>query len=74
MLTFTDSTGETWQVWMTTPTNRTVVATALANGWLTFESTSGARRRLAPVPRSWDSCGPTQLELMCRAAEPARET
>jgi hypothetical protein len=75
ILEFIDSTGVAWRVWNTVPSARTTLSGEFERGWLTFESPTGALRRLAPVPPDWDSAHPEKLELMCRAAsEVARRT
>jgi hypothetical protein len=75
ILEFIDSTGVAWRVWNTVPSARTTLSGEFERGWLTFESPTGALRRLAPVPPDWDSAEPEKLELMCRAAaEVARRT
>jgi hypothetical protein len=68
ILEFIDSTGVAWRVWNTVPSPRTTLSGEFERGWLTFESPTGALRRLAPVPPDWDSAHPEKLELMCRAA------
>ena len=49
---------------------RASVAQEFANGWLCFE-TSGEKRRLAPVPESWDRADDETLEQWCVTATPA---
>jgi hypothetical protein len=41
----------------------------LRDGWLTFESDT-ERRRLAPVPPSWDTLPESSLERLCQRATP----
>ena len=59
MLTFTDQSGTSWDVFEVYPTEaRTVsrVPAAFRSGWLCFQS-NFERRRLAPIPfdwRNWD--------------------
>ena len=67
---FRDSTGTTWRVWGMVPRASGVYDESLRAGWLTFENASGARRRLAPIPRGWEDVPQDRLELMCRAADP----
>ena len=46
----------------------------MAHGWLTFESRSGERRRLAPIPKvegGWSTASERELSAWCAAAEPA---
>jgi hypothetical protein len=64
---FSDRNGVLWRVWRTRP-SRDVYLGKFREGWLTFEC-AGERRRLAPVPASWEDLSVTRLELMCRAAE-----
>ena len=46
----------------------TAVSSGYENGWLCFESDTGEKRRLAPVPDTWDSARDDKLWLWCRAA------
>ena len=39
------------------------------DGWLLFQSL-GARKRLAPYPREWQSLSSEELEELCRKARP----
>jgi hypothetical protein len=68
---FQDSGGRTWTVWETYPSRPEVVDPTWREGWLTFR-TGANRRRLAPIPKGWAEAAPARLELMCKAAEPAR--
>ncbi|MFN2567691.1 MAG: hypothetical protein ABR499_22075 [Gemmatimonadaceae bacterium] len=74
MREFTDSAGLGWRVWPTTPRVGSVYDQSLRSGWLTFESATGSRRRLAPIPRGWEDATRERLELMCRAAEAVQRT
>jgi len=65
---FTDSKGVTWRVWATYPVHVISTAEAYRGGWLTFQS-GNSRRRLAPVPPSWQDASPARLELLCGNAE-----
>lgn len=47
---------------------RTLVSVGFEHGWLCFESTSGEKRRLAPIPDGWATATPDKLWLWCRAA------
>jgi hypothetical protein len=47
---------------------RTVVSPGFENGWLCFESSSGEKRRLVPVPDGWDIASADKLWMWCRAA------
>jgi hypothetical protein len=79
---FTDSARVVWKVYRVEPG---AVSASLARlrerlpdreserrrPWLLFESSSGERRRLAPVPDEWDeSCSDAQLAKWCVAGEP----
>lgn len=66
---FFDGDGDRWTVWETVPTRGHGLYGELANGWLTFQSESGDRRRLAPVPAEWAAFSDAAL---CRACERAR--
>jgi hypothetical protein len=37
-------------------------------GWLAFESSGGEKRRLAPVPRDWESLSDAELSRLCATA------
>ncbi len=75
-----------WQVWDVRPswltaaklvgggtptgTPRPVLQPALADGWLTFESASGERRRVAPIPVGWDGLDDAGLGGLLGRATP----
>ena len=65
---FQDGSGESWRVWNTVPVSGAVINPGFEKGWLTFESASGALRRLAPVPEGWEDFSSERLDLLCRAA------
>jgi hypothetical protein len=71
---FTDPNGVTWQVRATFPAGNvaSTLPESFAKGWLTFESSEGAVRRLAPIPDEWESCSESRLVLLSRVATPAR--
>ncbi len=46
---------------------RSLVSPDFEKGWLCFES-EGEKRRLAPVPPSWDHASSDQLSVWCQAA------
>lgn len=46
---------------------RVVLGGALANGWLTFESPR-EKRRIAPIPHSWEALSVPELCVLCRSA------
>jgi hypothetical protein len=50
---------------------RVKIGTALARGWLCFE-TSGEKRRLSPIPPGWDSLSDNELAALCKQAVAAR--
>ena len=45
-----------------------VINPGFEKGWLTFESSEGTLRRLAPIPSGWEEVGTERLDLLCRAA------
>jgi hypothetical protein len=47
---------------------RTVVSPGYENGWLCFESGSGEKRRLVPVPDGWETAAAEKLWMWCRLA------
>jgi hypothetical protein len=65
---FQDGNGITWRVWNTVPISGAVINTGFERGWLTFESSGGTLRRLAPIPEGWEDVSPERLDLFCRAA------
>ena len=73
---FTDSRGIVWRVWDVTPTHLHPITRSeeymepWAGGWLTFESATQKRRLVAPYPSRWPEYELSQLEALCRAAEP----
>lgn len=68
---FTDAGGTHWQVWATTPM-RGDVRPQFASGWLAFES-EAERRRLAPIPRTWEEVADGELcELLAQATAVTR--
>jgi hypothetical protein len=64
---FLDREGVHWRVWATVPTHLNAVADDLRTGWLTFVS-GAQRRRLAPIPRNWESMDDERLRLAVAAA------
>jgi hypothetical protein len=69
---FTDRRGTTWRVWATYPVHAATIAKRFREGWLTFQN-GAVRRRLAPVPESWQDVSDDRLELYCSAADAVRE-
>ncbi|MFL5578603.1 MAG: hypothetical protein ACJ79S_21825 [Gemmatimonadaceae bacterium] len=51
---------------------RLTIAGPLQRGWLAFLASTGARRRLAPVPPAWQDATEAELDELCRAAMLAR--
>ncbi|MGH7651142.1 MAG: hypothetical protein ACREMS_04805 [Gemmatimonadaceae bacterium] len=47
---------------------RALMLPGYENGWLCFESERGEKRRLVPVPDSWETAAADKLWLWCRAA------
>jgi hypothetical protein len=67
--TFADSAGTIWQVFEVhrSSTNPGAVSSGLEQGWLSF--TSGeARRRLAPIPKEWETSPDEELDRLCSTA------
>lgn len=73
---FTDSHGVVWRVWDVTPTHLHPLTRSeeymepWVGGWLTFECATEKRRLVAPYPSRWAQYDLSQLEALCRAAEP----
>ena len=66
---FTDPNGMIWQVWNTVPISGAVINPGFDKGWLTFESDTGALRRLAPVPAGWQDLTEERLVLLLRSSK-----
>jgi hypothetical protein len=73
---FVDKEGRTWEVWEVHPTIAAdgrdpsrvpAIAPSLRNGWLAFRS-ANERRRIVPVPTSWDRLGEDDLRLLLKQA------
>lgn len=47
---------------------KTLVSPGFEKGWLCFESTSGEKRRLVPIPDGWETAPADKLWLWCRNA------
>ncbi|MDQ3674916.1 MAG: hypothetical protein M3365_11120 [Gemmatimonadota bacterium] len=47
---------------------RTLVSPGFEHGWLCFESASGEKRRLVPIPDGWESATPEELWAWCESA------
>ena len=80
-----DEHGVEWQVWAVHPSTparlpaadgpagpqlRPLLAPHLADGWLTFESAAGERRRIVPIPAGWDALDDAMLGRLLRQATP----
>jgi len=65
---FDDATGTSWRVWNTVPISGAVITPGFEKGWLTFESSSGALRRLAPIPEGWERLSDDRLIILLRNA------
>lgn len=50
---FTDPSGRHWRVWDTYPDKPHLVRSGYKEGWLSFETDDGQKRRLAPFPPDW---------------------
>ena len=72
MREFTDAKGLHWKVWSTVPYTRGVMR-GMESGWLTFDA-EGARRRLSPIPPSWEAATLSELRAYCGQAQPVRGT
>jgi hypothetical protein len=79
---FVDRDGRTWEVWEVHPSNPEsarepsrvpAVAPSLRNGWLAFRSES-ERRRIVPVPTSWERLSEDDLRLLLKQAAVVGET
>ncbi|HET6762280.1 MAG TPA: hypothetical protein VFH27_01380 [Longimicrobiaceae bacterium] len=70
MREFTDRHGREWRVWATHPQTPQVGSFPLRHptGWLTFQS-DAEKRRLAPIPESWDGRDTAGLMILLMKAE-----
>ena len=70
--TFTDSTGATWDVFEVHRSSQKsgAVSPGLEKGWLSFVN-GETKKRLAPIPRDWESVSEAQLEELCDSARMA---
>lgn len=73
---FTNPKGEHWKVWDITPerlhpsTRDGDYLQGFVDGWLVFETIDGRdKRRLYPVPVSWEELSDEALDLLCEQAE-----
>ena len=72
MREFRDQAGVEWTVFLTA---RSVardhhLPEEYREGWLAFESAHGEKRRLAPVPKNWESLTDQELSALCAQATP----
>lgn len=70
MREFRDAEGIEWAVFFTA---RSVardyhLPEEYREGWLSFESSAGEKRRLAPVPKDWEALPEDELRALCIAA------
>lgn len=66
---FTDTSGVSWRAWDTRPRSNASVRPLYARGWLSFESDSSGRKRLAPIPQGWEDA---TVDEMCEFLEEAK--
>jgi hypothetical protein len=77
--TFESPDGTTWTAWEVIPaqvsefrsTHGSHLPRQMAEGWLCFDCGS-EKRRLCPLPPTWEGSTEAQLWFLCRAAEPVR--
>jgi hypothetical protein len=65
---FTDPSGRHWRVWDTYPDKPQLVRPGYENGWLSFETDGGEKRRLAPFPADWHGLDDAALTGLIQAA------
>ena len=71
--------GTSWQAWDVVPGQhsdwpthaRAHLPESMSQGWLCFEC-EGEKRRLHPIPDSWDTVSDDDLWALCRGAEPVQ--
>lgn len=67
---FRDNSARAWTVWAVRPTGgsatgrRTPLQAEFAAGWLTCE-TEGEKRRIAPIPKGWETMSDAELAALC---------
>ena len=69
---YNDVDGVTWRVWEVKPSSMspgssTLLPGEFTGGWLCFDCGS-EKRRLSPVPRSWEQRTDKELDVLRRAA------
>jgi hypothetical protein len=79
---FRDSSGSVWKIYRVEPRTVSPALVRLRDtlprqgserrqAWLLFESSTGDRRRLTPVPGRWDDdCTQSEIAQWCAAADP----
>jgi hypothetical protein len=78
---FNDPDGVEWKVWEVRPSSIDQAASKLGgrvapdlqNGWLCFESETGEKRRLAPVPAGWEAFFFSRMIALWRQATVVRK-
>jgi hypothetical protein len=74
--TMRDSAGVEWNVWDVKPGildrvgRRLTLRPSMAGGWLAFESSTGEKRRLTPVPDGWEEFPDAKLDVCRELTEP----
>lgn len=72
---FVDDRGTAWLVWSTLPRSGANVRAQYANGWLSFQISTGEdRRRLVPLPNDWEHASDDQIRAYLRLARATTET
>ena len=67
---FTDTAGVSWRAWDTRPRSDASVRPHYARGWLSFESDTSGRKRLAPIPHGWEEATVDELCEFLEQAQP----
>ena len=72
---FADPAGVIWTVWAVVPQDMSSALKRLTGGagerrtpWLVFQSATGEKRRVTPVPSGWEEYDDTELMRMWEAA------
>jgi hypothetical protein len=66
-----DARDKQWRVFDVVPLDQMLVAPDKRQGWLCFESPDELRR-LAPIPREWETATPAQLAMWLESASRVR--
>jgi hypothetical protein len=69
---FHDDAGKVWTVWTTFPRSDANVRPQYRRGWLSFQC-DDQRRRLVPIPESWEAADEDQMRAYLRQAHEARK-